>query len=159
MYRYSRELNTNFTSVPSSVTVSRPQPCQDCNCVKKKKRESTLSVQKIRNHQQLQRQLWWDVHIRHIHRILILFSIIKILANLLQHNPTKTPPPTLIRITREEEEGRRRRRGGDFSILHILENHTVKLCLLEIALLIQHAFYSGGYHDGGFAEDEGVVVI
>jgi hypothetical protein len=47
-----------------------------------------LCIQVIRSHQQLQAQLWWDIHIRHVDLILVLLIIQEIFANFLENDAT-----------------------------------------------------------------------
>lgn len=53
------------------------------------RQHTNSSIQVIRRHQQLQTQLWRDLHIRHIGLVLVLVVVAEILADFLQDDSTE----------------------------------------------------------------------
>lgn len=49
---------------------------------------SKLGIQEICSHQELQAQLGWDVHVRHIDLVLVLFIVAKVFADLFDNDAT-----------------------------------------------------------------------
>jgi len=49
------------------------------------KRWEERTIQVIRRHQQLQAQLGWHVDVRHVFGILVLFVVVEVLADFLEH--------------------------------------------------------------------------
>lgn len=49
---------------------------------------SKLGIQEIRSHQELQAQLRWDIHVRHIDLVLVLFIVAKVFADLFDNDAT-----------------------------------------------------------------------
>lgn len=47
-----------------------------------------LCIQVVRRHQQLQAQLWWDVHVRHIELVLVLLVVQEVFADFLENDAT-----------------------------------------------------------------------
>lgn len=58
---------------------------------KKPKARGTMSksgIQEIGSHQELQAQLGWNIHVRHINLILVLFIVAKVFADLFDNDAT-----------------------------------------------------------------------
>lgn len=49
---------------------------------------SKSGIQKISSHQELQAQLRWNIHIRHIDLVLVLFIVAKVFADLFDNDAT-----------------------------------------------------------------------
>ena len=49
---------------------------------------SKLGIQEICSHQELQAQLGWDVHVRYIDLVLVLFIVAKVFADLFDNDAT-----------------------------------------------------------------------
>lgn len=47
--------------------------------------DACLTIKIVRSHQQLKAQLSWDIHIRYISRVLVLFVVVEVLADLFKH--------------------------------------------------------------------------
>lgn len=58
---------------------------------KKPKAQGTAcrsSIQEISRHQELQAQLGWDIHVRHVDLVLVLFIVAKVFADLFDNDTT-----------------------------------------------------------------------